>query len=260
MKIIDFKQLKKDLKNKRAIIPNILSASRMAAPLVIPPLAITGNVPLVLLAASGFLLTDFLDGKIARALHGETKLGQLLDQISDKVCSIGLLLALIPTVPFMIVPLILESTIAAINIKNTKKGINVKSVQSGRLKMWPLSISLISGYGMIMSPSIIFNIIIYLGLATTTVLEAVNIKEYHDLAIKYDEQNVNAQKDIKETKTNELDKTCEKEKTYSKTNSKNINRYIENCTSIDELTKIKEIINPNQNIESKQKTKTKKRN
>ena len=259
MKNINFKQLKKDLKNKRAIIPNILSASRIAAPFVIPPLAMTGNVPLVLLAASGFLLTDFLDGKIARALHGETKLGQLLDQISDKVCSIGLLLALIPTVPFMIVPLILESTIAAINIKNTKKGINVKSVQSGRLKMWPLSISLISGYGMIMSPSIVFNIITYLGLATTTVLETVNIKEYHDLAIKYDEQNIDEHKYIKKAKTGELDKSNSKEKTYGKINSYDINQYVENCTSIEELNEIKETINPNQNIETKQKTKQKKR-
>lgn len=152
MKVIDFNELKKDLKNKKAIIPNLLSASRMTAPFIIPPLAMTGNIPLVLLAASGFLLTDFLDGKIARALNAQTKLGQLLDQISDKVCSIGLLLALTPTIPLMIIPLVLESTIALINIKSTKKGINVKSVPSGRLKMWPISISLISGYGMIMSP------------------------------------------------------------------------------------------------------------
>ena len=259
MKNINFKQLKKDLKNKRAIIPNILSASRMTAPLVIPSLAITGNIPLVLLAASGFLLTDFLDGKIARALHGETKLGQLLDQISDKVCSIGLLLALIPTVPFMIFPLILESTIAAINIKSTKQGMNIKSTQSGRLKMWPLSISLISGYGMIMSPSIIFNIITYLGLATTTVLEAINIKEYHDLAINYAEQNIDEHTYIKKSKTGELDKSKSKEKTYSKTTSYDLDSYIDKCTSIEELNEIKEIINPNQNIETKQKTKQKKR-
>jgi len=257
MKNIDLEELKKDLKNKKAIIPNILSASRMAAPFVIPPLAMTGNIPLVLLAASGFLLTDFLDGKIARALHGETKLGQLLDQISDKVCSIGLLLALIPTVPFMVVPLILESTIAAINIKNTKKGINVKSVESGRLKMWPLSISLISGYGMIMSPSIIFNIITYLGLSATTILEVINIKEYHDLAIKHSKQNENQYKDIKKTK--EQKKTNEKEKTYSKNNSYDINHYIENCTSIKNLNEIKENINSKQIIETTQKIKQKKR-
>lgn len=255
MKNIDLEELKKDLKNKKAIIPNILSASRMAAPFVIPPLAMTGNIPLVLLAASGFLLTDFLDGKIARALHGETKLGQLLDQISDKVCSIGLLLALIPTVPFMVVPLILESTIAAINIKNTKKGINVKSVESGRLKMWPLSISLISGYGMIMSPSIIFNIITYLGLSATTILEVINIKEYHDLASQHNEQKTN--KDIKKT---EIEKSqTSKEKTHSKTNTYDINEYIENCTSIENLHNIKEIIDPCQEINPKQKTKQKKR-
>jgi len=257
MKNIDFKQLQKDLKNKRAIIPNLLSASRIAAPFVIPPLAVTGNVPLVLLAASGFLLTDFLDGKIARALKGETKLGQLLDQISDKVCSIGLLLALIPTVPFMIVPLILESIIAAINIKNTQKGINVKSVQSGRIKMWPLSISIISGYAMMMSPSMIFNIITYLGLATTTVLETINIKEYHDIAIKHDKKQINIQKT--QIETQELNEDIKQEKTYNKKISYDLDSYIDICTNTDELNKIKKIIEPETNSKQKEKTKQKKR-
>ncbi len=255
MKNINLEELKKDLKNKRAIIPNLLSASRITAPFIIPFLAMTGNAPLVLLAATVFLLTDFLDGKIARAINGQTKLGQLLDQISDKVCSIGLLLALIPTVPLMAIPLILEGTIAVINIKNTKKGINVKSVQSGRLKMWPLSISLISGYGMIMSPSIIFNIITYLGLTVTTILETINIKEYHDIAINHDQKEIN-EFNNEENLNNNIDKAKQKEKTY--TNSKDLNACIDNCTSIEDLKKIEKIINPNQNIESTPKIITKK--
>lgn len=254
MNKINPKELIKDLKNKRAIIPNLLSASRIAAPFVIPPLALTGNIPLVLIAASGFFLTDFLDGKIARALHGETKLGQLLDQVSDKVCAIGLLLALLPTIPLMSIPLILESIIAAINIKSTKQGKNVKSVESGRLKMWPLSISLIAGYGMILSPSIILSTITYLSLTATAVLEIINIKEYHEISIKNDIPKIDQHKNI--SKEIPID---DKEKTYSKINQHDLNQYIENCTNIDALKEIKKVINPKSSTISKQKTKQKKR-
>ncbi len=256
MKVIDFNELKKDLKNKKAIIPNLLSASRMTAPFIIPPLAMTGNIPLVLLAASGFLLTDFLDGKIARALNAQTKLGQLLDQISDKVCSIGLLLALTPTIPLMIIPLVLESTIALINIKSTKKGINVKSVPSGRLKMWPLSISLISGYGILLSPYILFSIITYLGILTTAALEVINIKEYYELSKQKD--NEEKMETIRQVTESDKQKTKDNQKQKNITYTEII-EYIEQCSSISELNEIKEIISPELTTHSKEKTKQKKR-
>jgi len=254
MKGINLTEVKKDLMNPRAIIPNLLSTSRIAAPFVIPPLAISGNIPLVLLATSGFLLTDFLDGKIARALNGQTKLGQLLDQISDKICSIGLLLALIPTVPLMAIPLILESTIAAINIKSTRNGLDVKSVQSGRVKMWPLSISLISGYGMLLSPSIIFNVLTHLGIITTITLETINIKEYHDISNKCNHEEPE-QPNLKEPIINTSNHVMSKEKTDNKINWQKVNQYIDSCTNIDDLTKIKEILDLSPKEEIKAKTK-----
>lgn len=254
MKNINLKELKKDLTNPRAIIPNLLSTSRIAAPFIIPPLAIAGNIPLVLLATSAFMLTDFLDGKIARALNGQTKLGQLLDQISDKVCSIGLLIALIPTIPLMIVPLILESLIAIINIKNTKNGLDVKSTQTGRIKMWPLSISLIFGYAMLISPSIPFEIITYLSLFTAATLEAVNIKEYQELS-KKDIKKKNIYPDYKMTKTN---KKLNNEKAKSNV-SEDLIDYVQQCTNIEDLLKIKEIIEPENQAPTNNLQKIKKR-
>ncbi len=258
MAITTKEQLIKDLKNPRAIIPNLLSASRMFAPLVIPPLALSGNIPLTLIATAAFLSTDFLDGKIARTLNGQTKLGQLLDQISDKICSIGLLLALVPSIPLMIVPLILESTIALININaSTKehKG-DGKSTQNGRLKMWPLSVSLISGYGMLLSPSIIFKAITYLGILTTAALEVVNIKEYYELSKPKDnEEKEERIKPITNTQ-NQKSKTSEKQKAIAYTE---ITEYIEQCPSISELTEIKELINPIIEMQAKEKIKQKKR-
>ncbi len=252
------KELIKDLKNPRAIIPNLLSTSRMFAPLVIPPLVISGNIPLVLLATTAFLSTDFLDGKIARAFNGQTKLGQLLDQISDKVCSIGLLLALIPSIPLTIVPLALESTIALINIKaSTKehKG-DGKSTQCGRLKMWPLSISIISGYSMLLSSSIIFEVLTHLSILTTAALEVVNIKEYYELSkSKDDEEKIKATNQVAE---NQKQKTKNNQKQKDITYTE-ITEYIQQCPSISELNEIKEIISSETTIQPKEKTKQKKR-
>lgn len=255
MKKIDKKELIKDLKNPRAIIPNLLSASRMFAPIIIPPLALSGNIPLVLLTSSAFLLTDFLDGKIARALNGQTKLGQLLDQVSDKICSIGLLIALIPEVPAMIIPLILESTIALINtksaLKNSKSKNDGKSLQSGRIKMWPLSISLITGYGMILSPAPIFEIITYLSLAATTILELVNVKEYYELSKQ--KSNNEPEKQMKQIQNNpQAPKTKEKQKENNTLDN------IELCTDIEVLKEAKRVLTA-QKEEEKAKTYQKKK-
>ena len=255
MKKIDKKELIKDLKNPKAIIPNLLSTSRIFAPLVIPPLALSGNIPLVLLTSSAFLLTDFLDGKIARALNGQTKLGQLLDQVSDKICSIGLLIALIPEVPAMIIPLILESTIALINtksaLKNSKSKNDGKSLQSGRIKMWPLSISLITGYGMILSPAPIFEIITYLSLAATTVLELINVKEYYELSKQ--KNNYITEIQIKQIQNNQqAPKAKEKQKENNTLDN------IELCTDIEALKEAKRVLTA-QKEEEKVKTYQKKK-
>lgn len=251
MKSINKKEIIKDLKNKRAIIPNLLSASRIAAPFVIPPLALSGNIPLVLLTSSAFLLTDFLDGKIARALNGQTKLGALLDQISDKVCSIGLLIALIPTIPLMALPLILESLIAIIN---TKAAVNNnqtnKSLQSGRIKMWPLSTSLIFGYGMLLSPAPIFEIITYISLTATTILEIINVKEYHELSKQENNQEIEKIEETPQTNRKSKEKTMAKENTTLEN--------IELCTDIEALKKAREILSSKEE-ETKSKTYQKKK-
>ncbi|MCI9084286.1 MAG: CDP-alcohol phosphatidyltransferase family protein [Bacilli bacterium] len=255
MKNINKKDILKDLKNPRAIIPNLLSASRMFAPLIIPPLALSGNIPLVLLTSSAFLLTDFLDGKIARALNGQTKLGQLLDQVSDKICSIGLLVALIPKVPAMVIPLILESTIALINTKSALKNDSKndgKSLQSGRIKMWPLSISLIAGYGMILSPAPIFEIITYLSLTATAVLEVINIKEYHELSKPENNSE-------KENQTETIQTKNSKTKSKEKQKENNILDSIEQCTDIDALKEAKKILTSSSKSEDKVKTYQKKK-
>ena len=75
-------------------IPNILTAVRVAASLA--PLAVltssppaAGGVALLVLVIAG--VTDFLDGKLARAWNVTSRLGQVLDPIADKMILAALL-------------------------------------------------------------------------------------------------------------------------------------------------------------------------
>lgn len=75
-------------------IPNVLTALRVAASLL--PLAVltasppaAAGIALLVLAIAG--VTDFLDGKLARAWNVTSRLGQVLDPIADKMILAALL-------------------------------------------------------------------------------------------------------------------------------------------------------------------------
>ena len=77
--------LRKNLKNLGLNIPNIFSISRLI--LVLPLiLFLEINRPLyvfILITVGG--LTDYFDGLIARKFNLKTRLGAILDPLSDKV-------------------------------------------------------------------------------------------------------------------------------------------------------------------------------
>ncbi|HXW45730.1 MAG TPA: CDP-alcohol phosphatidyltransferase family protein [Streptosporangiaceae bacterium] len=79
-------------------IPNLISFARLLGVpvflwLVLVVRSKTGDWwALGLLAASG--LSDWLDGKIARALHQQTRLGQLLDPAADRLYIVATVIAL----------------------------------------------------------------------------------------------------------------------------------------------------------------------
>lgn len=109
------------------------------------------SIPLLAATAGlvGFgALTDFLDGKSARK-HGSTsEYGKLLDQVSDKVFAgvVGINLLFIN--PTYIVILLGELLIAAINVgyKVKYNDLDIKSTTIGKIKEWPLFISLGLGF------------------------------------------------------------------------------------------------------------------
>ncbi len=75
----------------RAHIPNLLSLSRIAAAAVFPFLPADWRLPAILWA----LVSEFLDGFLARRWHAITPLGQLLDPIGDKLFILATIAVLI---------------------------------------------------------------------------------------------------------------------------------------------------------------------
>lgn len=79
------------LEHLRKQVPNILSASRIIAALAFPFIPVSWRFPMIMWA----LLSEFLDGFLARKCNAITSLGQLLDPIGDKLfilATIGVLI------------------------------------------------------------------------------------------------------------------------------------------------------------------------
>jgi cardiolipin synthase (CMP-forming) len=78
--------------------PNALSVARLAGVPVFLWLVIVPQTATTDLIAAGILglagLTDWLDGKLARMLHQESRLGQLLDPAADRLYIAAMIIAL----------------------------------------------------------------------------------------------------------------------------------------------------------------------
>lgn len=91
-------------------IPNVLSAFRL---LLVPLFVWLALVPHADLAAVAVLvvsgITDWLDGLLARKLHQQSRLGQLLDPIADRLFIVAavVVLALRHIVPWWLIAVIL---------------------------------------------------------------------------------------------------------------------------------------------------------
>lgn len=135
------------------------------------------------LATSAFLtgfaaFTDYIDGKIARKYDTTSEYGKLLDQVADKVFAfvLGLNLTNLDSKYLRIV--IGEMLISGVNLyyKSKDENIEISSTPIGKIKEWPLFITLASGY-----VSSIDNRLDKFKdglIATTNVLQALTIHSY----------------------------------------------------------------------------------
>lgn len=168
----------KDLKHKNTFhkqIPNLLTFIRLIGAI---PSGIMYYINLNLFVSSISLLwfTDAIDGRIAKKINAQSKLGADMDALADKIMFLGSSIPLLGNVPVLIFNFIMEGIISSINVFGRMKGLNTKTVLSGKIKTVSLALTLISGYlvqffGMSVS---ILNLLIVL----TSLLQIVSIKDY----------------------------------------------------------------------------------
>ena len=105
-------------------IPNILTFTRilLIIPFSISLLSENYIKACKILIFSG--ITDFLDGFFARILHQQTKLGEILDPIADKLTLISIMVCL--SIKFKSIVYFMIILIGAFMLKKTKKTIKAK--------------------------------------------------------------------------------------------------------------------------------------
>lgn len=217
----DIKECFNDLKHKetrKKQIPNLLTASRMFAPLFIVPAALSGNFLLATLLTAGFSATDGLDGYFARKYNAISEFGKDLDPFCDKIFAGGLILPLIYFYPLLTINLGLEAIISRINYTSKVNGNVPRTNIIGKIKTCALSVMLIAGY--VSHTYVIPEYIIPTLLATTAGLQVATAslyyKTYKKSESKKKENRLNTTSDNKEiTKSHEKTLDFEKKTDFS---------------------------------------------
>ena len=100
---------------------------------------------------SGVLITDFLDGTVARQLNIISKFGSAADRLRDKVFQLTMFLFIIldprvhPWLKFTAYPLIIiEIFLLAIWLLGVKKNLNVSAGSWGKAKMFLVSVGILA--------------------------------------------------------------------------------------------------------------------
>lgn len=227
-----------DLKTKgkrHRQIPNILTLTRLTAPLFIIPAAATANITLVIGLVAFFSLTDFVDGFIARNWNLTSKLGEALDATTDKVFASTLLLAASFTNPILLCNLGLEAVISGINVNKKLNNQIVKSSLIGKIKTWFLFT--LTGLGIISSYFDIAPVLNTLML-TTTIMQVATIGSY----LFVPSQNKKLSKKVEsEIITLDVNNNINSQELTNEKIIKKINSEIEN-NSVKQLNEIKEFL------------------
>ena len=242
---------------------NMWSFTRIIIPLITiitSTLAIiTSSYPLFvttgIIAGLG-AVTDALDGASARKHKSNSEYGKVLDQVTDKYFAgvVGINLLFIN--PVYIYTLIGELAIAAINtaFKLKYHDLDIKSTMVGKIKTWPLYITLALGFlGPINSTFLAISntsiaITLLAQLATCVSYVDSNSKQAKELRKKEKIEEINFMIEEENKKEKELVLTKEKEKTL-------LEKYKELSNLLKQVIEEKE----KENIEDVNKdTKTKK--
>ncbi len=147
-KIINIEKETKIAKNhkRNKILVNMITGIRSLGTIAIIPIFLNCGSFVTALAASGFLVTDFIDGFLARKLKVQSFFGSLLDALSDKAFGIICLLLLSTLNPVFLAVMGIELGIFAINYTSAQKDHNVKTSKVGRAKTLLLAGTIVGSF------------------------------------------------------------------------------------------------------------------
>jgi len=189
----------------------VLTLFRIVGVIPMNILYFTGNIPATLILAGIMILTDLVDGTVARKYNITSKFGADLDAVSDKIMALSLSIPLVVKNPVLIINMLLEFSIGIVNTVSKFKGYEPKSNFVGKVKAWPLSLTIFIGYlsNILSIPSTLFNSLVI----GTALLEGAALSKY----IKsYNESKMNSEIEIEDINLNlEID-TVMKDKVEEK--------------------------------------------
>lgn len=200
-----FKEFFKKETNKKQRA-NMWTFTRLIAPfinLILTIIAISSGISSLFITsaviAAMAATTDFFDGRSARKHNSQSEFGELLDQVTDKVFSGLTGICLVMINPLYIITLLGEGIISSINIYYGLKHKNVKfeSSKLGKLKMWPLFLTL--GLGFFSQISLTMLKVSNIAIILTFILQLLTAGNY--VAI-----NNNKVKEFKKQQTSETEK------------------------------------------------------
>lgn len=168
--------------NIKRNIPNVLTFSRMFAPIIIIPLAIFKLHTLTIVFTILFALTDAFDGFLARRWHAVSKLGKDLDPFVDKIFAVTLLIAISLVNPYLLVLVLFEFLIALINGIETYKDNKPKTIIIGKFKTIVLSMLIV--IFMINIYVDVKDYILYSFYIITIILQIFTLIGYFDIFLK----------------------------------------------------------------------------
>ncbi len=133
---------------KKGLIPNCLTILRVF--LTVPVIIFLFFDKFSIFAGSLFfiaILTDYLDGKVARRYNQVSNLGKFLDPLADKILVLSILIVFVDKkeIPFFIpiIILIREFAITGLRTILAQKGVILSALREGKIKTFLQDMSIL---------------------------------------------------------------------------------------------------------------------
>ena len=137
------------------IFVNSITMIRVIGTFLMPFITFNMNAWELVCYIAMLLLTDCIDGLMARRLNACTIFGALLDAAADKFLGIAMFAVLAYHEPIMFLPIITEGLIMIINTRGATRGSTTESSFLGKFKTWVMGICIVMGFCTIYATDII---------------------------------------------------------------------------------------------------------